>query len=101
MAVSNERLLTEITGVKVSVAKMEVHVADLYKEVKGNGKPGLIQRMNDIENCFGDHAKNQEKSETTERESKKNKVDFGSKVWLAVIVMIISNIGAILFSLFK
>lgn len=109
MAVSNTvEILEKVNSIAVITAKMEVQVADLYKEVKGNGKPGLLQRMNDLENCFEQHKIEQNKEREVqdgikkeEKEKKNRKIDFTTKILLAIIGMILSNVGVLIFSLFK
>ena len=101
MAVPTIEILSKVTSIAESTARLEVSVSDLKKTVMGNGKPGLVDRMNIIEGCFGEHSKNQEKAEKAAGEKANKKIDFGTKVLLAIVGMIVSNLGVLLFSLFK
>ena len=109
MAASNyTQILSMVTGIADSTARLEVKVEDLVKTVKGNGQPGLVHRVTLLEHGFGEHDRNQMKKETQEKDikageikKKERKIDFGTKVLLAVIGMILSNVGVLIFSLLK
>ena len=92
---SNAEVLEKVGEVAVSVARIEQRMirydeisAELTKAIKGNGKPGLLDRVTVIENC---HAA----EEKQKAEKKETKDKWGARAWAiasAVIVYVITNI---------
>lgn len=70
-----------INKIAVSVAVIESTVTDLKKAVMGNGNPGLLKRVTDIENRHCNEDKDKEKVE-----KKKEKID--ARVWGVLLVII-------------
>ena len=73
MAVSNTQILDKITELSISAAVTASTVVELKKAVMGNGKPGLLDRVQVIENC---HA-TEDRTKTDAKEKKKSWFDRG------------------------
>jgi len=97
MAVSNEKIFTELLEVSKAVAVMVPMVDELNRAIKGNGKPGLLERVGTIE----EQHRNETKTKTSVVEMKNKRADFSTKVVLLVIGMVVSNVGVLLFAIFK
>lgn len=92
---SNAEVIEKIGEVAVSVARIEQRMirydeisAELTKAIKGNGKPGLLDRVSAIENK---HETEKEQKE----EKQKTKEKWGTRTWAiasAIIVYVITNI---------
>ncbi len=101
MATTNTETINKIA---VSVARIEERMIrydevsiELTKAIKGNGKPGLLDRVSVIENCIA-----HDKEQKEEHEKVKDKrQEFSSKLILILITMVVSNVGVLLFSIFK
>jgi len=101
---SNAEVLEKVGEVAVSIARIEQKMIrfdeislELTKAIKGNGKPGLDDRVRVIENCL-EHDKEQKASIVKVKDKRQ---DFSTKVILILITMVISNVGVLLFSIFK
>jgi hypothetical protein len=99
-----QQVLDKLGDVSVSVAHIEEKMirfdeitTDLIKKVNGNGKPGLLDRVSSIE----EEHRNEAKTKTAVVEMKSKRSDFSTKVVLILITMVISNVGVLLFSIFK
>lgn len=121
----------EADSVAVRLSRIEMILERLVKLVEGNGKVGLVDRMGTIEECFeymtrsnlpvrldmlelsvNDHHRKSAEQEAEEkeknamrlqdlREAEKQRKEFWGKVALAVITMILANVGAIVIGLLK
>jgi hypothetical protein len=67
------------------------------KQLNGNGKMGICDRVDDVETSVTNHIDYHKKLEESEKERR----DFWNKVLLLGIGMIISNLGVIVFALVK
>jgi len=101
---SNAEVLEKVGEVAVSIARIEQKMIrfdeislELTKAIKGNGKPGLDDRVRVIENC---HAE-EERQKAALVQVKGKRQEFSTKVILILITMVISNVGVLLFSIFK
>ena len=101
---SNAEVIDKIGEVAVSIARIEQKMIrfdeislELTKAIKGNGKPGLDDRVRVIENC---HAE-EERQKAALVQVKGKRQEFSTKVRLILITMVISNVGVLLFSIFK
>jgi len=101
---SNAEVLEKVGEVAVSIARIEQKMIrfdeislELTKAIKGNGKPGLDDRVRIIENCI-EHDKEQKEALVKVKDKRS---DFSTKVVLILITMVISNVGVLLFSIFK
>ena len=101
---SNAEVLEKVGEVAVSIARIEQKMIrfdeislELTKAIKGNGKPGLDDRVRIIENCL-EHDKEHKEAIVKVKEKRQ---EFSSKVILILITMVVSNVGVLLFSIFK
>ena len=101
---SNAEVLEKVGEVAVSVARIEQKMIrfdeislELTKAIKGNGKPGLDDRVRVIENCL-EHDKEHKEAIVKVKEKRS---DFSTKVILILITMVISNVGVLFFAIFK
>ena len=101
MATTNTETINKIA---VSVARIEERMIryeetsiELSKAIKGNGKPGLLDRVSVIEDCH----KHEKEQREQQKEVKTKRYDFSTKVILILITMVVSNVGVLLFSIFK
>ena len=77
-------LLAEI---KEQVALLKQSSARLVTFIEGNGKLGLLDRVNIIENCIEDQRVEKEKEEAI----KKRRMENNDKINIALVVFIITN----------
>jgi hypothetical protein len=99
-----QQVLDKIGDVSVSVAHIEEKMirfdeitTDLIKKVNGNGKPGLLDRVG----CIEEQHRNEAETKKAVVEVKSKRADFSSKVILILITMVVSNVGVLLFAIFK
>lgn len=76
-------------------------VEELLKIIKGNGKMGLVERMSCAERDVRDARLDINELVAAAKERDRQRAEFWRKVWLAVIVLVISNIGVIITILAK
>ena len=83
-------------------------VDDLVKMVKGNGKPGLYDRVGKIENCLSDHLTDYENDKAVKAAEKADakkkteiKLDNKTKIIMLLVSVVISYVGSIIFGLVK
>jgi len=91
----NEKIFDKVLEVSEAVAVMVPIVADLKSAVMEKG--GLTDRVNTIE----EQHRNDAKTKVAVGEMKNKRSDFSTKVVLLVIGMVVSNVGVLLFAIFK
>lgn len=77
-----------INKIAVSVAVIESTVTDLKKAVMGNGTPGLLKRVTDIENRHGNE-------DTGRKDEKEKKEKVSARTWAVVMVFVTQFVGLI------
>jgi hypothetical protein len=104
MAGITQAVLDTLGEVRVTVARIEERQIrqdeisiELTKAIKGNGKPGLLDRVG----CIEEQHREEAKTKTAVVEMKSKRSDFSTKVVLLVISMVVSNVGVLLFAIFK
>jgi hypothetical protein len=89
MAVSNEKIFDKLIEVSEVVAGIAPIVADLKKAViTGNGHPGLLRRVEIIEDCHATESENK-------KEKKATKEKWGTRGWAlfsGILLYVITNI---------
>lgn len=83
------------------VAVIKRDVAGLNKAVNGNGKPGMYDRLGivevDVKNVdkkLCTHIDENEEAEAKEEKRKAGRTDFTNKIWLLVIGVLVTQVGA-------
>ena len=89
MAVSNTQILEKITELSVSAAVTASTVVELKKAVMGNGKPGLLDRVQVIENCHDNDAK-------SKKEAKEVKEKWSGRTWAVAMVFLTQFVGLVI-----
>lgn len=89
------------TTTTTQLALLVRDVEELLKLVKGNGKTGLIDRVSCVEHNVKDARRDINEMIEAAKERDRQRSAFWQKVWLAVVVLIISNIGIIITILAK
>ena len=104
MAGITQAVLDTVGEVRVTVARIEERqirqeeiTTDLIKKINGNGRPGLLDRVS----CIEEQHRNEATTKQAVTVIKDKRADFSTKVVLLVIGMVVSNIGVLLFALFK
>ena len=91
-----QQALDKIGEVAVSVARIEERMirfdeisTELTKAIKGNGKPGLLDRVSCIETQHANEAKSAEKKEA-------NKTKWDLRAW-AIVMLFIGQVVILIF----
>lgn len=100
-----------------TTSEMQCEFKDIRAALKGNGKPGIEQRTADLErqiksladvanrqnDLFSrhmtEHIEEQKRAEERRLETEKERRDITNKIILAVITMIVTNVGAVITAL--
>jgi CHASE3 domain sensor protein len=88
MAVSNTEIMEAVNKVAISAAVTESIVVDLKKAVMGNGKPGLLDRVQIIENLHTQEA--ERKKQDCEKKEK-----ISARTWGVILIFVTQFAGLI------
>jgi Ca2+-dependent lipid-binding protein len=91
------QIFDKLSSIDTRLTVIETSVSRLDKSVHGNGKPGLVDDVRDVEVKLDKHLEEFEKNEAKQRTSK-DKLDAR---WWAVIVIFISQVIAWIFQIAK
>jgi len=93
--------IEKLSSIDTRLAVIETTVTRLDKAMHGNGKPGLSDRVQCVEHLVDNHLAEYKEHIQNRNDSEKARREFWNRVVLAIIAMVVSNIGTIIFALFK
>jgi hypothetical protein len=95
MPVTNAEIFGTLIEVKEAIARVEPTVNDLKKAViTGNGKPGLLERVNCIELARAGEA-------DQKKENKENRKTWDGRMWALSVAIFLLFAGQIVTLIFK
>lgn len=95
------KTLDVVMELKEDVAGMRTDLTRLVKTVEGNGKVGLCERINIVENSVSLISKEHTAQQEDKKEGADRKNNIADRIWIGVVLLILTTVVNIVVQFIK